>query len=141
MPLASEYRSLTYEAATRVVGLALSGAGACGVKVSVAVVDRGGATVIVARMDGAPPLSSDVAQDKAWTVMHGGVGTERLGDLLRRNPVLLHGLSKVPRLSVLPGGCPILWRDEGVGAVGVSGGTPEQDQAIAEAAAGALAGE
>jgi uncharacterized protein GlcG (DUF336 family) len=137
----SDYRSLTYEAATRVVGLALSGAAARGVQVSVAVVDRGGATVIVARMDGAPPVTSDVAQDKAWTVMNGGVRTDRLGELLRQDPVLLHGLSKVPRLSVLPGGCPILWSDEGVGAVGVSGGTPEQDQAIAEAAAGALAGE
>jgi uncharacterized protein GlcG (DUF336 family) len=141
VPGVLEYRSVTLEAASRIVAVALSRAEKCRVPVAVAVVDRGGATIVVARMDGAPPVSADLAQDKAWTVMHSGMATQVLGEFLRHDAVLLHGLSKVSRLSVLPGGCPVLCGDERAGAVGVSGGTAEQDQLIAEAAAGALARE
>ncbi len=57
---------------------------------------------------------------------------------LKDDPSLVHGIIKTHRFIVFGGGIPLRVKKKLVGAVGVSGGSAEQDQAIAEAAAAAL---
>jgi uncharacterized protein GlcG (DUF336 family) len=108
------------------------------VPVAIAVVDRAGNLVVYGRMDGAPLLSGQIAQDKAYTVAAFGLPTHEWFEMIKDDPALLHGIVKTERLIVFGGGVPILADAELVGAVGVSGGSAAQDRQIAEAAAGAL---
>lgn len=132
--------TLTLHAAQAVLDAAVAEAHRQGVAVAVAVAGRSGDLVAFARMDGAPLLSSGIAQDKAWTVCaFGGLPTHAWWDLIRDDPALVHGITKTPRLIVFGGGVPVVVDGELVGAVGVSGGSAEQDRAIAEAGAAAAA--
>jgi uncharacterized protein GlcG (DUF336 family) len=94
-----------------------------------------GATRVLA---GAPLLSAQIAQDKAYTVSAFGLPTHEWWDLVRDEPALLHGMVKTDRLIIFGGGVPLVRGDETVGAVGVSGGSSEQDRNIAAAGAAAL---
>ena len=60
--------------------------------------------------------------------------------LIRDEPALLHGMVKTARLTVFGGGVAITEGETMVGAVGVSGGSAEQDHEIAEAGAAAVGG-
>jgi uncharacterized protein GlcG (DUF336 family) len=53
--------------------------------------------------------------------------------MIASDPALVHGLSKLDRLVVFGGGVPLVDGADMVGAIGVSGGSAEQDRAIAEA--------
>jgi uncharacterized protein GlcG (DUF336 family) len=110
-----------------------------GLAFSVAVVDRAGEIVAGARMDGAPLGSWTLAVDKAytaalWQMPSGGLqqSTQPGGDDW--------GFTSTTggRIVVYPGGFPIVHDGELAGAVGVSGGTGEQDAAAATSALGAL---
>jgi glc operon protein GlcG len=131
--------TLTLDGARLVVDGAIAAALRLGVAVAIAVADRAGEVVAFARMDRAPLLSSRIAEDKAWTVCaFNGLPTHAWWPLLENEPALLHGITKTPRLIVFGGGVPIVVGGVVAGAVGVSGGTAEQDRAIAEAGAAAL---
>ena len=92
-------------------------------------------------MDGAPLLSAQIAQDKAYSVAaFGGVPTHEWWTMIADEPPLLHGIVKTDRLIVFGGGVPVRADGALIGAVGVSGGSAQQDQAVAEAAAAALLG-
>jgi uncharacterized protein GlcG (DUF336 family) len=128
--------SLTLGGAQRALEGAVEHALAIGVAVCVAVSDSAGHLLAFARMDGAPLLSASLAQDKAYTVASfGGLATHDWFDLIKDEPPLLHGIVKTDRLIVFGGGVPVRSGDRLVGAVGVSGGSAEQDRAIAEAGA------
>jgi uncharacterized protein GlcG (DUF336 family) len=58
--------------------------------------------------------------------------------LLESEPALLHGIVKTDRLVVFGGGVPLVSEGRTVGAIGVSGGSSEQDVRIAEAGAAAV---
>ncbi len=131
--------SLTLAGARRVLEAGLAAAAELGVAVCIAVTDRAGHLLSFARMDGAALLSVSIAQDKAYTVAaFGGLPTHAWFDLIKDEPALLHGIVKTDRLIVFAGGGPVLSDGVCVGAVGVSGGTAEQDRAVAEAGAAAL---
>ncbi len=123
----------------RVLAAAVEEAATIRVPSCVAVVDQAGNLLAFARMDGAPLLSSQLAQDKAYTVAAFGLPTHAWWDLLQGEPALLHGIVKTDRLIVFGGGVPIVVGGEHVGAIGVSGGSAEQDRQVAEAGAAALA--
>jgi glc operon protein GlcG len=127
--------SIGFEAGSRVMAAAVTKATELGISMCVAVVDRFGALVIYSRMDGAPLASASLAQDKAWTSVAFRVATHELWDSIHEQPSLVHGLPKNDRVVTFGGGAPILCGDETVGAVGVSGGTPDDDQLVAEFAA------
>lgn len=132
-------RTLTLSGAQQALGAALAHAERIGVEVCVAVSDRAGGLLAFARMDGAPLMSGQIAQDKAFTVAaFKGLPTHQWFDLIRDEPPLLHGIVKTDRLIVFGGGVPVLVDGELVGAVGVSGGSAEQDRAVAEAGGGAV---
>ncbi|TGD84123.1 heme-binding protein [Mycolicibacterium sp. CH28] len=128
--------TLTLTGAQRVLHASLEVAGELGVAVCVAVTDRCGQLLAFARMDGAALLSVSIAQDKAYTVAaFDGLATHDWFDLIKDEPALLHGIVKTERLIVFAGGVPVRSGGVLVGAVGVSGGSAEQDRAVAEAGA------
>lgn len=131
--------TLTLAGARRVLDRSLDAAGELGVAVCVAVTDRAGHLLAFARMDGAALLSVSIAQDKAYTVAaFGGLPTHEWFDLIKDEPALLAGIVKTDRLIVFAGGAPVFSGGAPAAAVGVSGGSAEQDRAIAEAGAAAL---
>lgn len=131
--------SLTYDGARRVLEAARLAAERLGVAACLAVADAAGNQLAFARLDGAPLLSAQIAQNKAYTVAaFNGLATHEWYDLIASEPALLHGMVHTERLVVFGGGVPVTLGGELVGAVGVSGGSSAQDRAIAEAAAAAL---
>jgi uncharacterized protein GlcG (DUF336 family) len=107
----------------------------------IAVVDSGARLIAFARMDGALLASIDIAQRKALTAMMVKMTTRDLAPLCQPGAPLF-GI-EVTNGGLVPfaGGIPLAADPEGepVGAIGVSGGTVEQDHEVAEAGAAAFA--
>jgi uncharacterized protein GlcG (DUF336 family) len=129
--------SIAAEAAITLIAAAERKATEINVPMVIAVVDESGVLKAFSRMDGAPLLSIDLAVDKAYTAAAFGIPTSAWFDMIKDDPPLLHNMLKTPRLVVIGGGIPI---DLGgiAGAVGVSGGSYEQDMLVAEAGVSAL---
>jgi len=138
MSLTRTVTTLTADGARAALDAAVAHATQISVPVCVAVCDRSGHLLAFARMDGAAVLSVQLAQDKAYTVTAFGLPTADWYPMLEREPALLHGIVKADRLMIFGGGVPVVRDGETVGAVGVSGGTSEQDAQIAAAGAAAL---
>src|SRR4051812_38722575 len=131
--------SLSLAAGQRIVAAAIDAASSNGVAVCVAVSDPSGEPIVTARMDGAPRLSAEIARNKAYTVAaFNGLPTHVWWPAIADDPALVHGITHTPRLVVFGGGMPVVVDGELVGAVGISGGSTDQDRAIAEAAAASL---
>ncbi len=106
---------------------------------NIAVVDAGGNLVAHARMDGAWIGSVDIAINKAFTARALDVSTEELAaDAAPGNQFYGVHASNHGRIMIFAGGIPVQQGGQIVGAVGVSGGTGEQDKTVAQAAAEAL---
>lgn len=101
--------------------------------VAIAVVDDSGFPVMLARMDGASPVSVDTAIEKARSAALTGLETRVLEDIIRERP----GVATMKRVAV-EGGVPIRWSGQRVGGIGVSGVLSDQDAVIANAALEAL---
>ncbi len=131
---------LSLEEAQRLVAAAHDKARQDGIRVAVAVVDEGGTLIALSRMDGAPPLASQIAESKAV----GSALWHRDGDSLRQvyqeRAKFFEQVDRMVRVPMVPGlGSLLIRRTGGVlGAVGVSGGAPEQDKACAQAGLDAL---
>lgn len=126
---------ISLELAKRMLQRAASEAKRLGKPFSVAIVDDRGWLVALHRMDGAPAPTAEIARDKAWTAAVFKLPTTevgRFGDPQQPN-FGLHPHDWNDRLSTLPGGIPIEVEGEVIGAVGVSGGTAEEDLAICRA--------
>lgn len=105
------------------------------INVTVAVVDEGGFLIALARMDGASPLSPQIAEAKAVGAAMLYRDGQGLADLARDRPGFFSVADRLTRVPIVPGlGSVLLRRDDRViGAVGVSGGKPEQDLECAQA--------
>ncbi|MGH3095994.1 MAG: GlcG/HbpS family heme-binding protein [Streptosporangiales bacterium] len=106
---------------------------------NIAVVDAGGNVVAHIRMDGAWIGSVDIAINKAFTARAFDLSTADLADNAQPNAQFfgIHA-SNSGRVMIFAGGIPLQHDGQVVGAVGVSGGTGDQDQAVAESAAAAF---
>ena len=132
-------RTLTLSGARAVLDAALAHAERIGVPVNVCVSDDAGHQIMAARMDGAALLSATIAADKAYTVAAFlGIPTHQWFDLIKDEPSLREGIVHRNRLVIFGGGVAVIVDGELVGAIGVSGGSAEQDREIAEAGAAAL---
>lgn len=133
-------QQVTLDAAEAVIAAAKRKAVEIGQPMNIAVVDAGARLVAFARMDGAILASIDIAQRKALTAMMLKMPTSELGPLCQPGAPL-YGLEVTNGgLVSFPGGIPLGGEDgEPVGAIGVSAGSVEQDQEVAEAGAAAFA--
>jgi uncharacterized protein GlcG (DUF336 family) len=125
--------------ALELVAAACAEAARTGIAVSAVVSDRSGEIVASSRMDGAPLGSYGLARDKAYTSAAWGMPS---GDLrLSSQPGGDDwGITSTAdgRIVVYDGGLPLLVGGALAGAVGVSGGTGEQDLGCARAALAAV---
>ncbi len=103
---------------------------------SVAIVDDKGFLVALHRMDHAPIPTVDIARDKAWTASTFRMPSSDIGKFGdSSNPGFgFNTQNWNDRLTTIPGGLPINDGDEVIGGVGVSGGTPEEDVTVCQAA-------
>jgi glc operon protein GlcG len=126
---------LKLEDASKAVDQALARARQLGIHVTVAVVDAGGHLVALSRMDGAPPISPQVAEAKAVGAAMLHRDGASLAELAKDRPGFFAVADRLVRVPIVPGlGSVLIKRDGDVhGAVGVSGGRPEQDLECAEA--------
>jgi uncharacterized protein GlcG (DUF336 family) len=131
--------AVTLREAEAVVHAARLKAAEIGVPMNIAVVDEGNNLAAFARMDGAWLGSIDIAQNKAYTARAFDMETRQLAPLAQPGGPL-YGIeaSNDGRLIVFAGGIPLVARGRVVGALGVSGGSIEQDQIVAEAGAAAF---
>lgn len=135
IPAARTARVLSYDEARLLLDAALERATTIGVPASVAILDAGREVVAFGRQDRAPVLTGEVATAKAYTAAS---LRQPSGDLaaatLPSGPFagLAHGSSR--GLVTFAGGFPLIVDGEVAGAVGASGGSLDEDVAIARAA-------
>jgi len=137
--MATAGNGVTLDVARRVIDSARRAAESIGGAMNIAVVDQGNNLVAFDRMDGAWLGSIDIAMGKAYTARAFNMSTKDLAPLCQPGESLfgIHA-SNNGRLIVFPGGLPLTRDGEVVGAIGVSGGAVEQDQAVALAGAEAF---
>lgn len=104
--------------------------------VSIAVVDDGGHLLWLQRLDGAPPISAQIAPAKANTAAVGRRESKTYEDMINGGRVSF--LSAPGLQGLLEGGVPILRDGHCIGAVGVSGVKSTEDAQIARAGIAAL---
>jgi len=130
---------ITSQMAQTAIAASLARAAKLGVRANIAVLDAGAHLKAFMRMDGAVLGSIDIAQGKARTAALFGVTSEAVWDYCKPGAPA-PGLERSNGgLMTFPGGVPLTSADGAlIGAVGVSGGSPEQDVDIARAAAAAF---
>jgi glc operon protein GlcG len=113
-----------------------------GLRVTVAVVDEGGMLQALARMDGAPPLSAQIAEAKAVGAALWHRDGDELASVQESRAAFFAGVSSLVRVPIVPADGSVVVRDGDtvLGAVGVSGAKPEQDRACADAGVAAVLG-
>ena len=131
--------TLSAEAAKKMIAAAEAKAEEMKRTMVISICDEGGNLKAFSRMDGAPLLSIQLAQDKAWTSVSYGVSTDQWFEFIKNDPPLLHGIVNTPRLVVFGGGFPIKIEKQLVGGIGVSGGHWKEDMEVAQAGLKALA--
>ncbi|MEX8517624.1 MAG: heme-binding protein [Leptothrix sp. (in: b-proteobacteria)] len=104
--------------------------------VSIAVVDDGGHLLGMIRLDGAAPLSSHIAPEKARTAALGRRESKGYEDIINGGRI---SFLSVPTIQgMLEGGVPVIVNGDVIGAVGVSGVKSDQDAQIAKAGIASL---
>lgn len=131
--------SVSLDDAQRVVAAGRAKADEIASPSNIVVVDVGGNLVTHIRMDGAWIGSIDISINKAFTARAFDIATEDLAaDASPGGQLYGIHVSNGGRVIIFAGGIPLRRAGRIVGAVGVSGGSGKQDQAVAEAAAAAL---
>jgi uncharacterized protein GlcG (DUF336 family) len=127
------------EDARRIIAAAEKKADEIGQPMNIAVADAGGNLVAHVRMDGAWIGSIDISIKKAWTSRAFDIATKDLAEHSQSGDQFfgIHA-SNNGRVMIFAGGIPLKKGNQIVGAIGVSGGSGEQDHSVAEAGAAAL---
>lgn len=104
---------------------------------SIVVVNREGRVILAQRMDGASFKSLELAEGKATTAAVVGAPSRVLEEALAKGD---QSVLSVPGVIAIAGGLPVSVDGKTIAAVGVSGGAPKDDEAIASAALAAYLG-
>ena len=130
---------VTLNDARSVIAAAEKKAAEIGQPMNIAVVDAGGNLVAHVRMDGAWIGSIDISINKAFTSRAFDITTKDLGTHSQSGGQFfgIH-VSNGGRIMIFAGGIPLKRNGQVVGAIGVSGGSGEQDHTVAEAGAKAF---
>lgn len=126
---------LTLEDTRRMAAAAEAEASANHWAVSFAIVDDGGHLLWLQRLDGAPPISAQIAPAKAQTAALGRRESKVYEDMINAGR---HSFLSAPLQGMLEGGVPIIVEGQVVGAIGVSGVKSNEDAQIARAGIAAL---
>ena len=118
--------TISSELAQKMVNEAVAKARELGVTENVAILDDGGNLKAFDRMDGAPILCIEMAQNKAYTALF-GVSTQDFFNFIQGDPSLLAGIPTLARVAAWGGGFPIKVNGEVVGAIGLSGAPTVQN--------------
>ena len=102
--------------------------------VAIAVVDDGGFLLGFTRMDGAAPVTAEVSMGKARASAMTKRPSKFFEDRIKERPAFLN----FPAGILLQGGVPIMYQNECVGAIGVSGVQSHEDEEVAQAGASAI---
>jgi uncharacterized protein GlcG (DUF336 family) len=131
---------MQFDVARVVLDASIAKARQIGVPVSIVVVDEGGHMMSMARMDGARFLTVEIAYGKAY----GCIGFHRTGEEVMKfgqtAPAFVSALATASngRFFAALGSIRVVQNGQEVGAVGVSGGSGEQDHEIAQAGVDAV---
>ena len=125
--------------ARRIIAAATAEAEKIGQPMNIAVVDEGGNLLAFERMANAWLGSIDISIKKAWTSRAFDIETKALGENSQSGDQFfgIHA-SNDGKVMIFAGGIPLKKDGKIVGAIGISGGSGEQDHAVAEAGAAAL---
>lgn len=126
--------TITADFAQELVASAVRASTDTGRRMVIAVVDREGTLKAFLRMDGAPLLSVEIAQNKAYTAAAFGMATHAWFDFIKGDEPLRLGIVHTERLVTFGGGYPIVVDGEVIGGIGVSGGHYTDDMEVASAA-------
>ena len=126
--------SLTLAQANQIISAALASSREAGYKpMGIAVLDDGGALKAFAREDGASMFRFEIARGKAWGAVGMGVSSRALADRAKGNPNFFVALAATAEGKFLPQTGAVVIKDaqgKVIGAVGASGGTGDEDEAI-----------
>lgn len=130
---------VTLSDARRIIAAAEKKAEEIGQPMNIAVADGGGNLVSHVRMDGAWIGSIDISIKKAYTSRAFDIATHDLAEYCQSGGQFfgIHATNE-GRVAIFAGGVPLKREGKVVGAIGVSGGSGEQDRAVAEAGAAAF---
>ena len=105
-----------------------------GKALSVAVVDYGGFVVLIERMDGARPMTPDIALSKAYSAAVMQRPTEMLENWRNSDPVFFTQVGRMGHRPIVAtkGGFTLKRDGAFLGGIGISGGSPDEDQRICE---------
>ncbi len=126
---------LPHTVAEILVDIAERQAASLDVPMAIAIVDCEGGLQLFKRMDGTLPVSTELAVSKAYTSAVLRMPTHQVGELAQPGAAL-YGIQHTHngRIILFGGGYPLCVGDTVVGAIGVSGGTVEQDMLAAQPA-------
>ena len=129
----------TLDDAKRIISAAEKKAAEIGQPMNIAVADEGGNLIAHVRMDGAWIGSIDISINKAYTSRAFDIATKDLASHSQSGGQFfgIHA-SNGGRIMIFAGGIPLRKHGKVVGAIGVSGGSGDQDHAVAEAGATAF---
>ena len=130
---------ITLNDARRVIDAAEKKAQEIGQPMNIAIADTGGNLVAHVRMDGAWLGSIDISIKKAFTSRAFDISTKDLAENSQPGQQFfgIHA-SNDGRVMIFAGGIPLRKDGKVVGAIGVSGGSGDQDHSVAEAGASAF---
>ncbi|WP_032402313.1 GlcG/HbpS family heme-binding protein [Rhodococcoides fascians] len=130
--------NLTLDQAQKIVAAALAKSTEIGSASSVAVLDSGRELLAYARQDGAMLASVEISQNKAYTAVSMKSETADLGPAAQPGAAF-YGIQQATSRPFITfgGGVPIVVDGEVIGAIGVAGGSADQDVEVAKAGAAA----
>ena len=134
-PLTMEVRTLSAAGAKLALGAAERAATEKKLKVSIAIVDHAGNLMAFQRTDGACVTSIEAATRKARTAVHLSAPTKIFEDLLHGG---MTSLLAFEFISPSQGGIPLMLDGVAIGGIGCSGGSGEDDEALANTGAAAF---
>jgi uncharacterized protein GlcG (DUF336 family) len=105
-----------------------------GKALSIAVVDYGGFVVLVERMDGARPMTPSIALSKAYSAAVMQRPTSMLEGWRNSDPVFFTQVGRMGQHPIVAtkGGYTIMRDGQVIGGLGISGGSPDEDQKVCE---------
>ncbi|WP_158808020.1 heme-binding protein [Beijerinckia sp. L45] len=130
-----DVKRLSLEEASLLLEGAIASSFAIGVPMCIAVADESGNLIDFRRMDGGKISSISIAIDKAFTAAAARNGTHVYNQLcVPGKPTFGIHVTNGGHFSIIGGGLPVTVAGAIVGAIGVSSGSAEQDQIVAQAA-------